>query len=256
MTDFALTHLAPAASRLGWIAARPRMVAAGCVVVFTTVGFVVLAAAETSGALMALCGPLTATPNFVMSFALWCAMSLAMMLPTAAPMILTYAEIAEAAARKGDEIISPLVLTAGYATVWLAFAAVAAGAQTMTAGVALEPRVATLVSALLFVGAGVYQFTALKHACLNRCRQPFQFFFTNWSTTTRGVFRLGLRQGGYCLGCCWALMALMFAVGSMNVIWMAALGAVMTIEKMSRSKVFPRAIGVALIGIGCGLAIR
>ena len=78
----------------------------------------------------------------------------------------------------------------------------------------------------------LYQFSALKHACLTHCQQPFPFFFANWATTPRGVFRLGLTQGLYCLGCCWAMMLVMFAVGVMNVVWMAALGMVMTIEKM------------------------
>ena len=89
-----------------------------------------------------------------------------------------------------------------------------------------------LFSGAIFIGAGVYQFSALKHACLTQCQQPFPFFFANWATTPRGVFRLGVKQGLYCLGCCWAMMLVMFAVGVMNVIWMAALGIVMTFEKI------------------------
>ena len=71
-----------------------------------------------------------------------------------------------------------------------------------------------LFSGAIFIAAGVYQFSALKHACLMRCQQPFPFFFANWATTEAGVFRLGLKQGVYCLGCCWAMMLLMFAVGA------------------------------------------
>ena len=78
-----------------------------------------------------------------------------------------------------------------------------------------------LFSGAIFIAAGVYQFSALKHACLTQCQHPFPFFFTNWATTPRGVFRLGVKQGLYCLGCCWAMMLVMFAVGVMNVIWMA-----------------------------------
>ena len=81
-----------------------------------------------------------------------------------------------------------------------------------------------LFSGAIFIGAGVYQFSALKHACLTQCQNPFPFFFANWATTPRGVFRLGVKQGLYCLGCCWAMMLVMFAVGVMNVVWMAALG--------------------------------
>ena len=100
------------------------------------------------------------------------------------------------------------------------------------------------------LGAGVYQFSALKHACLTQCQHPFPFFFANWPTTPRGVFRLGIKQGLYCLGCCWAMMLVMFSVGVMNVMWMAALGMVMTIEKIGTGKRFTSAVGVGLIGIG------
>ena len=89
-----------------------------------------------------------------------------------------------------------------------------------------------LFSGAVFIGAGAYQFTALKHACVTRCQRPFPFFFANWSSEPRGIFRLGVRQGLYCLGCCWATMLAMFAVGVMNVVWMVALGLVMTLEKM------------------------
>src|SRR5674536_190050 len=92
-------------------------------------------------------------------------------------------------------------------------------------------------SGAIFIGAGVYQFSALKHACLTQCQSPFPFFFANWANTPRGVFRLGVKQGLYCLGCCWAMMLVMFAVGVMNVIWMAALGMVMTFEKIGTGTV-------------------
>ena len=101
-----------------------------------------------------------------------------------------------------------------------------------------------LFSGAIFIAAGVYQFSALKHACLTQCQQPFPFFFANWATTPRGVFRLGLRQGLFCLGCCWAMMLVMFAVGVMNVVWMAGLGIVMTLEKIGTGKRFTHAIGV------------
>jgi predicted metal-binding membrane protein len=107
-----------------------------------------------------------------------------------------------------------------------------------------------LFSGAIFIAAGVYQFSALKHACLTQCQRPFPFFFAHWQTSTRGVFRLGLEQGLYCLGCCWAMMAVMFAVGVMNVVWMAALGMVMTVEKMLAGHRFSHAVGAALIVTG------
>jgi predicted metal-binding membrane protein len=107
-----------------------------------------------------------------------------------------------------------------------------------------------LFTGAIFVGAGLYQFSALKHACLTRCQQPFPFFFANWATTSRGVFRLGVKQGLYCLGCCWAMMVVMFAVGVMNVVWMAGIGIVMTVEKMLTGRRFTHSVGVALIAAG------
>ena len=112
-----------------------------------------------------------------------------------------------------------------------------------------------LFSGAIFIGAGVYQFSALKHACLTQCQSPFPFFFANWATTPRGVFRLGVKQGLYCLGCCWAMMAVMFAVGVMNVIWMAALGMVMTFEKIGTGKRFTYVVGVALIAGGVAFIV-
>ena len=181
---------------------------------------------------------------------MWSGMTLAMMLPSAAPMILTYAGIADTAARKGEHIVSPFVITAGYASVWLGFAAVATLTQIFLTRAALldagMESASSLFSGAILLGAGFYQFSALKHACLTHCQQPFPFFFANWATTPGGVFRLGLKQGLYCLGCCWAMMAVMFAVGVMNVVWMAALGVVMATEKLLRGRRFTHVIGVLL----------
>lgn len=188
---------------------------------------------------------------------MWGAMALAMMLPTAAPMIVTYAEIADTAARKGERAVSPLLLAMGYVGVWLAFAVAATVLQAgLTRLSLLDPAMATtsgLFSGVVFLGAGLYQFSALKYACVTQCQRPFPFFFANWTTEARGVFRLGLRQGLYCLGCCWAMMLVMFAVGLMNVVWMAALGIVMTLEKISTTTRFSRGIGIVFLGIGAGL---
>ena len=184
-------------------------------------------------------------------------MALAMMLPTAAGMIVTYAQIADTAACKGEPAVSPLILTAGYVAVWLGFALGATALQAALARVALlDPAMASvspLFSGAIFLGAGAYQFTELKHACLTRCQRPFPFFFANWSDRPPAIFRLGLRQGLYCLGCCWATMLAMFAVGVMNVVWMAALGLIMTAEKLTLTNRFSRAIGIVFVAIGVAL---
>lgn len=287
-----LPHLPPGAARLGSVFARPKAVAIGCVLLLVVLGWIFLGLAVagmaergfaglgpgmglfdlivSSGPVdgigralaEALCRPsfgqgAFGALEFSLVFAMWCAMALAMMLPSAGPMILTYAEIADTAAAKGQHVVSPLVLAGGYLAVWIGFAAAAALLQgALTRLSLLDPAMASasgLFSGAVFILAGLYQFSALKHACVTQCQRPMPFFFANWSTEGRGVFRLGLRQGLYCLGCCWAMMLLMLAVGTMNVIWMVGLGVVMTIEKLATTTRFSRAIGVVCILIGAAL---
>ncbi|HTQ83208.1 MAG TPA: DUF2182 domain-containing protein, partial [Pseudolabrys sp.] len=163
------------------------------------------------------------------------------------------------AARKGERIVTPLMLAAGYAAVWLGFAAAATVTQlALTRAALLNSGLAAasgLFAGAIFIAAGLYQFSALKQACLNQCRHPFPFFFSNWATTPRGVFRLGLKQGVFCVGCCWAMMLVMFAVGVMNVVWMAGLGIVMAIEKIGTGRWFTRAVGIALILAGLAFVL-
>jgi len=268
-TGYQFTHLTPAEAGLGQIFARPKAIAAGCVIIIAGLGWFYLAlliaapASSWFATVQALCRTL---PEGAWSFSaaavtasMWSAMTLAMMLPSASPMILTYAEIAETAARKSERIVSPLVIAAGYASVWLVFSLLATVIQIVLTRAALLNTGITSASGILagaiFIGAGVYQFSALKHACLTHCQNPFPFFFTNWATTPGGVFRLGVEQGLYCLGCCWAMMMVMFAVGVMNVAWMAGLAAVMTIEKLLTGRRFAHGFGVALIVVGTGIVV-
>jgi len=281
------SHLPPAAGRLGATFARPKALAIACVLALVGLGWLYLAllvshmggdmAALGPGmgtldllprAIVALCRPTfgLAMPEgawgvngFAVVALMWAAMVLAMMLPSASPMILSYAEIAETAARKGERIVSPLMIAAGYTVVWLGFAAVATLAQFVFTGAALldagMASASGLFSGAILIGAGLYQFSALKHACLKQCRQPFPFFFAHWQTSPRGVFGLGLKQGLYCLGCCWAMMLAMFAVGVMNVIWMAALGMVMALEKIAKGNRLTYVTGAALIALGTGFVL-
>lgn len=262
------SHLPPAAAGLGHIFARPKVLAAFCVVVLAALGWAYIAlllagmreasSGSAAGILQALCRPLpdgswTASGVAIIA-TMWGAMTLAMMLPSAAPMIMTYAGIADTAARKGESIVSPLFLAAGYAIVWFGFAAVATLAQVgLTRAALIDTSMQSasgLFSGAILLGAGLYQFSASKHACLRQCQQPFPFFFANWATTPKGVFRLGVKQGMYCVGCCWAMMLVMFAVGVMNVIWMAGLGVVMTVEKVLSGRRFTHLIGVLLVAAG------
>jgi len=260
----ALPHLSAAERQLSTALARPKRIAIACIVALTALGWLTLGLmaagfGDASLAWQALCrlNPSAGWNGLSLAAAMWAAMVLAMMLPTAGPMILTYAEIADTAARKREPAVSPLVLTAGYVAVWLGFALFAASLQfaSARAGLLDAGNLGRMFAGTIFLGAGLYQFSALKQACLTLCQRPFPFFFSNWTAEPAGVLRLGLRQGMYCLGCCWATMLLMFAVGAMNIVWMAALGVVMTIEKMTTTARFSQAVGVALIAAGFGMVV-
>ncbi len=274
--------LAPAETRLHRALLRPRLWAIISLVMLTGLGWLYLGlmvgAAVRSGHALgpgmglfeALCRPTFAgashagmpagsVGDLALIFLMWAAMVFAMMLPTAGAMIVTYAEIAETAASKHEAAVSPLVLTAGYTAVWLGFAIVATGLQVVLTRLALlDSGLATasaLFSGAIFIGAGAYQFSALKHACVTLCQRPFPFFLANWSTERAEIFRLGLRQGLYCLGCCWAMMLVMFAIGVMNVVWMAVLGVIMGVEKIMSTTRFSRAVGAVFIAIGIGFIV-
>jgi predicted metal-binding membrane protein len=261
VTDFAqpdaFTHLTAAETRLSGTLARPKRIALACIVALTGAGWLALAmmnSGTTSGLWQALCQPAGAGAlrDLALTVPMWAAMTLAMMLPTAGPMVLTYAEIADTGARKGEPVVSPLVLTAGYVAVWFGFALAASVLQWALAhaGLMTGGSVGRALGGAIFIAAGFYQFSTLKQGCLTQCQRPFPFFFSNWTDERAGVFRLGLRQGLYCLGCCWAAMLVMFAVGTMNVVWMAALGVLMTIEKVTTTLRFSQAVGAAFVVAG------
>jgi predicted metal-binding membrane protein len=190
-------------------------------------------------------------PVFAAIAAMWMLMSLAMMLPSAAPLIRTYCEIAETAAAKGERAVHPSVLVTGYMSVWLAaslaFAGMSLAAASLSGGApAFTPTVGFAGAAALAI-AGLYQFSGLKDACLKKCRRPFSILFAKWSTRTAAIFRLGVEQGVWCLGCCWALMLVMFAVGLMNIAWMALIALFALVEKETRGHLATRLAGAILL---------
>ena len=196
--------------------------------------------------------------DIALVFTMWFAMTLAMMVPTASPMISTYADIALTAREKGIAVVPTTVLIVGYLTAWLGYCALATmGQWLMTSSALITPQLtlnSSYIAAAILAVAGVYQLTPMKHACLTKCRTPLPFFMANWTDRTSGVFKLGFRQGVFCVACCWALMLVMFAVGLMNVIWMAALAVVMALEKTLVNPVrFVRATGLALIAFAAAL---
>jgi len=181
--------------------------------------------------------------------AMWFLMAVATMLPSAAPMIRTYCEIADTARGRGRRAVHPLVFFAGYLAVWLAAACAFAGlSAAVQAGLGGGARpLDGIAGAAVLAIAGLWQFTPMKDACLRKCRAPFATLFGRWSDRPAGVLRLGAEQGVWCLGCCWALMLVMFAVGLMNVFWMALAGVFAVVEKQTGGKAASRAAGAILL---------
>jgi predicted metal-binding membrane protein len=143
-----------------------------------------------------------------------------------------------------------LVLAAGYLSVWLAaavfFATLDIALRSLTAA-ALVASASPWIAAVLLAIAGLYQFSALKEACLKKCRMPFPILFARWSTRPAAIFRLGFDEGVWCFGCCWALMLVMFAVGTMNLFWMVLLALFAIVEKQMRGKLVGRLAGTILL---------
>ncbi len=191
-------------------------------------------------------------------FLMWVVMMAAMMTPSAAPMILTFLTVNRRRGAAGRPVVSSWMFLLGYLVVWAAFSAVATAAQWwLHEAAALSPGMA-LVSPVsggaVLLAAGIFQWTPLKRACLSHCRSPLSFVMAEWRDGTWGAFRMGLGHGVYCVGCCWILMALLFVVGVMNLLWVAAIGACVMVEKIApHGDVAGRVAGVALLVAGVWL---
>jgi predicted metal-binding membrane protein len=191
-------------------------------------------------------------------FMMWVVMMVAMMIPSASPMIAMYARIVHE--RQSGGWLRVWLFGAGYVLMWAAFGAVATVGQVVLQRAALiSPALATgpIAGGVILGAAGVYQFTPFKEACLSCCQSPIGFFMTNWREGAAGALRMGLKHGAFCIGCCWMLMALLFVAGAMNLIWVAALSAFVLIEKaVPRGELIAKVAGVAMIAGGTVLAIR
>jgi predicted metal-binding membrane protein len=196
--------------------------------------------------------------NFWLAFMMWAVMMVAMMLPGAAPMILMYARIARS--REDASPAGPWAFAGGYVVTWAMFSAAATVTQSALQHFAFISNglsTAPIVSAAILVGAGVYQLTPFKHTCLGYCQSPVAFFMTHWRAGTASAFRMGLAHGAFCVGCCWMLMALLFAVGVMNLAWVAALSAFVLLEKlMPYPQAIARSTGAVMIACGFLLALH
>ena len=249
---------------------RDRLLVAGCIVLVAALAWAYLVHLERrmshaadSVSAMAAMGMVVDAPwgasDAALTFAMWAVMMVGMMSAPAAPMLMLVAEMQARRAAPVGRAVLPFAL--GYLAVWLGFSAAATLAQWGLHDAALlSPMLAAsspLLGGTILIAAGAWQFTPIKGACLRQCRSPLGFLMGNWRDGPRGAFEMGLRHGIHCLGCCWALMVVLFAVGVMNLAWVAALSVFVLLEKVGRrGERLARAGGLAMIALGIVLVAR
>jgi predicted metal-binding membrane protein len=185
---------------------------------------------------MAMMTPTPWTPRYaVLMFAMWWVMMVAMMLPSAAPMILLFATVNRQQRETGHPHFAATLFVLGYLVMWTVFSFIAVVLQWQFERTRILSPTLTTTSvsfgALLLVAAGIYQLTPIKHACLLHCRSPLAFLSTHWRGGARGALHMGLLHGIFCVGCCWLLMGLLFLGGVMNLYWVAGVALMVLVEK-------------------------
>jgi predicted metal-binding membrane protein len=190
--------------------------------------------------------------DVLLVFVMWAIMMAAMMLPSAVPMLLLLAQTNYVRYGPRRANLATGVSGLGYITAWVGFSLLATLAQwgLLTARLVspMMESLSPIFSSVLLIAAGAYQFTPFKDACLSRCRSSLSLLMTAWGNGLQGPFFMGIRQGAYCTGCCWLLMAALFAFGVMNLIWIAALSLVVLLEKLvQRPRWFSHLLGGLLL---------
>ena len=201
-----------------------------------------------------------AASEFLLMYVMWAVMMVAMMVPTAAPMILIFATVNRRRAERNVPFVSTGVFLLGYALVWSGFAAAATLAQWgLHSASLLSPMMETtnnVLGGIILVAAGAFQWSPIKYACLSNCRSPLGFIMSEWREGAGGALSMGLHHGLFCLGCCWVLMSLLFVLGVMNLLWIAALAAIVLVEKLSPGGHWvSRLTGLLLIAWGAAMVL-
>lgn len=199
--------------------------------------------------------------DFALTFLMWAVMMVAMMVPSATPMILIFATVNRKRLAENAPLVRSSLFLSAYLAAWAGFSLLATLGQWGLQAAALVSGPAGAVppwlGGLLLVAAGLWELTPLKHACLRRCQSPLGFFMTEWREGASGATVMGLRYGMFCGGCCWALMALLFVAGVMNLLWVAAIAAFVLVEKVGPpGRGLSRFAGGILIAWGIWLVIR
>ena len=197
--------------------------------------------------------------DLTLLFVMWAVMMVAMMLPSAAPMILLLAKVKRQRRAQHSPYFDTAAFVLGYLLVWTGFSAVATLAQWgLHSAALLSPMMASTnryFGSGLLIAAGIFQWTPLKRACLVHCRSPLHFFMAEWRDGALGALQMGVHHGAYCVGCCWILMALLFVAGVMNLLWVATISIFVLIEKVvPRGELVGRISGAALAAAGLWIA--
>ena len=254
--------MAAGASEQGsnWLRQLTLPVAAAVALVVAAAWYVTWSTSDLSMSLLMMPVGLTGPGNLVLFFALLVVMMVAMMLPSALPMILTFHALTRAeggvSTRPADRMATALFV-APYFLVWGGFSLLA------LLGIAALGLLGPLTGALallpagVLLAAGVWQVTRTKAVCLRHCQSPVGFVMHHWQSGRLGAFCMGLRHAAYCIGCCWLFMLVLFLAGATSLVWMGALSLVILAEKIGpRTALVPRAIGVVLVVVGVILAAR
>jgi predicted metal-binding membrane protein len=191
----------------------------------------------------------------VLIFAMWWIMMVAMMLPSATPMLLLFARVNRKEKAGGRPYVPTAFFAVGYLAAWGGFSIIAAGVQWMLVQLGLMSGMMATTSIRLggaiLIAAGAWQLTPIKQVCLRHCRSPLSFLVSAWRPGRQGAFRMGLEHGTYCLGCCWFLMGLLLFGGIMNLYWVAGLAAYVLVEKTVPLGLWlARITGAALVAWG------
>jgi predicted metal-binding membrane protein len=194
-------------------------------------------------------------------FAMWWVMMVAMMVPSAAPMVLLFAAIKRKQATADSPVIASWLFLAGYLVIWAGFSLVAVSLQwgLDQAGLlsGMMASTSSVLAGIILLAAGLYQLTPIKRACLRYCQSPLLFLSSYWQRGALGALRMGFRHGAFCVGCCWFLMALLFVSGVMNLAWVAIVAIYVAFERLlPRSEWLSRAAGVGLIVAGAVVLAR
>jgi predicted metal-binding membrane protein len=243
---------------------RERLIVGGCLAAMVALAWIYLLHTKMTMPDMAMPGMVMVdlhewgAADVFLLFVMWAVMMVAMMVPSAAPMILSFVTVNQRRQAAARPFAPVSIFILGYLAVWTAFSALATLAEWGLHQAALLSTTMTATSPALngglLIAAGIFQWTPVKRTCLTGCRSPLSFLMSEWRDGTAGAFLMGLRHGAYCVGCCWFLMALLFVAGVMNLLWVAVIALFVLAEKIvPKGELLARVAGVALVIAGAAM---